>query len=88
MLSLASKKLKKEAYKDNPDCFWASDTMESKTDFGIIYYENNSSKVLEEEVEFVTLQGYELMFPYKGTKANIKVEPGEKQIILLWRTVM
>ena len=55
MLSLASKKLNKEPYKDNPDCFWASDTMESKTDFGIIYYENNSSKVLEEEVEFVTL---------------------------------
>ena len=59
--------------------------MQSKTDFGLIYYENLSTKVLEEEVEFVLLKGYELMFPYKGTKANITVQPGEKKLIVLRR---
>jgi len=60
--------------------------MESQTDFGIIYYENNSSKILDEKVDFVMLKGYELMFPYKGADANVIVEPGEKKLILLRRT--
>jgi len=76
LIGCANLWLKKEAYKDEPKCFWATDSSKSNTDYGIIYYENNSTWTLDEEINFDLLKGYELMFPFKGNKANVIVEPG------------
>ena len=58
---------------------------DSGTNFGYIFYNNQSEKTLEEELQFTELEGLELMFPYEGRSAKVSVPAGERRIILLRR---
>ena len=54
------------------------------TDYGYIYYENNSkSAVLEETVKFTEFDGLELQFPFSGDSISVSLDPGENIIAIV-----
>lgn len=59
---------------------------DSKCEYGFLFF-NNASKdaVLEEKINFTSLENLKLMEPYEGTSAKIKVSSGKSKIILLKR---
>lgn len=65
-------------------CMSVSD---SKCEYGFVFFHNAASDaVLEEKINFKSLQNLEMMEPYSGTSAKIKVSPGKSKIIILKRT--
>lgn len=59
---------------------------DSKCEYGFVFYNNQSTDaVLEEKINFTKLENLELMAPYSGTSAKIKVSAGKSKIILLRR---
>ena len=59
---------------------------DSNCEYGFIFYSNQSSDaVLEEKINFTKLENLELMPPYEGTSAKIKVSAGKSKIIILRR---
>lgn len=59
---------------------------DSNCEYGFIFYSNQSADaVLEEKINFTRLDNLELMAPYSGTSAKIKVSAGKSKIIILKR---
>ena len=73
---------KLEGYIDlqQPQCLRAVELTEEG--YGFIYYQNNGTKVLNEQVKFKILEGLKLCKPYRGTQFQIRVAPGEEKIVL------
>jgi len=64
-------------------CMSVSD---SKSEYGFLFYHNASSDaVLEEKINFTQLENLQLMEPYTGKTAKIKVSAGRSKIIVLKR---
>jgi hypothetical protein len=60
---------------------------DSRCEYGFLFYQNASTDaVLEEKISFTKLENLELMEPYSGTSAKIKVSAGKSKIIVLRRT--
>lgn len=60
---------------------------DSRCEYGFLFYQNASTDaVLEEKINFTKLENLELMEPYSGTSAKIKVSAGKSKIIVLRRT--
>jgi len=60
--------------------------VDSKCEYGFLFYFNGSKDaVLEEKIKFTRLDNLELLEPYNGTSAKIKVSAGKSKIILLGR---
>ena len=54
---------------------------DSKCEYGFLFYYNASTDaVLEEKINFTKLDNLELMAPYSGTSAKIKVSAGKSKI--------
>ena len=59
---------------------------DSNCEYGYLFYHNGSTDaVLEEKINFSNLENLQLMEPYEGTSAKIKVSAGKSKIILLKR---
>ena len=72
--------------KGEPDIFRCFSITESKAEYGFLYYENNSAgTVLREIVKFGELEHLKIMPPYGGDSVEVKVNPGENEIVLLNR---
>jgi hypothetical protein len=60
---------------------------DSKCEYGFLFFNNSSTDaVLEEKINFTNLENLELMEPYEGTSAKIKVSAGKSKIVILKRT--
>ena len=88
MKSCAKQRTEKYVYNDykQPDIHRYMSIKDSQSDYGYVYYENNSkSAILEEKVHFNEMEGFTLLFPYKGDSISVTVQPGESTIALLKR---
>ncbi|CAI2386063.1 unnamed protein product [Moneuplotes crassus] len=84
--AINSTALKSFQEKGEPDIFRAFSITASKCEYGFLYYENNSSgTILREIMKFSKLENLSLMPPYEGDSVEVKVYPGDKQIILFNR---
>ena len=78
--------VKTYADKGEPDIFRSFSITESKAEYGFLYYENNSAgTILREIVKFGELENLKIMEPYGGDSVEVKILPGENEIILLNR---
>lgn len=60
---------------------------DSNCEYGFLFFYNASTDaVLEEKINFTSLENLVLMHPYEGTSAKIKVSAGKSKIIILRRT--
>lgn len=78
--------VKTYADKDEPDIFRSFSITESKAEYGFLYYENNSKEtILREKVKFGELENLKIMPPYGGDSVEVKVLPGQNELIVLNR---
>lgn len=60
--------------------------VDSKCEYGFVFYHNASSDaVLEEKINFTELENLELLAPYSGSSAKIKISAGKSKIIIMKR---
>lgn len=86
--SCAMLKSQRHYYYDHKqeNSFRCMSVKDSKCEYGFVFYSNQSKDaVLEEKINFTRLENLELMEPYSGKSAKIKVSAGKSKIIVLKR---
>jgi hypothetical protein len=73
----ARKSENKQPYtsKGQSECYKVRDFTD--TGFGYYFYSNSGDKTLTETIKFKNFKGLQLLPPYQGNKARVKVKPGE-----------
>jgi calpain-15 len=88
LASCAMLKSQRNYYLDHKqdNSFRCMSIKDSNCEYGFVFYQNASSDaVLEEKINFTELENLELLAPYTGTSAKIKISAGKSKIIILKR---